>query len=111
MTRSTFSLVPTVPPPASLSPAARGSGVFGSFTVEVVTPGGQVTVPLLPDWELRAWGVARLGDATLEARPRRPHLTGADLDRDLREAGYLPLGPVRTRRGPPGERPGADRAG
>jgi len=106
MTRIPFSLSPAV-----LPPVPHGPEVFGAFTVEVVTPGGQVTAPLLPDWELRAWGVARLGDATLEARPRRPHLGGADLDHDLRGAGYLPLGPVRASRGRSGAGPGADQPG
>ena len=93
MTRAPF---PTAPLLLPLTP--RGPEVFGTLTLEVVTPGGQAHAPLLPDWELRAWPVARLGDATLEARPRRANLSAADLQRDLCRAGYLPLGPVRVRR-------------
>lgn len=93
MTRVPFPLAPALP-----LPAAHGAEVFGHLLVEVVTPDGQPTAPLLPDWELRAWPVARLGDATLEARPRRLHLGAAELDTDLRRAGYLPLGPFRPAR-------------
>lgn len=106
MTHAPFLLSPTV-----LPPAPHGPELFGTFTVEIVTPDGRVSTPLLPDWELRAWGVARLGDATLEARPRRPQLSGTDLDRDLRGAGYLPLGPVRAAHARSGSGPGAKRPG
>lgn len=99
MTRARFQPAPLPP-----FPVPRGPELFGIFTLEVVTPGGVLDAPLLPDWplladwEVRAWPVARLGDATLEARPRRAGLDAADLQRDLRRAGYLPLGPVRARR-------------
>ncbi|EYB67337.1 hypothetical protein DEIPH_ctg044orf0060 [Deinococcus phoenicis] len=94
MTRAPF----LSPPPLPL-PAPHGPELFGTLTVEVLTPDGQVTVPGLADWELRAWPVARLGDATLEARPRHPHLGAAALDSDLRRAGYTPLGPFHPARG------------
>lgn len=81
-----------------LSPARPEGEVFGTWIAEVLTPDGHATVPLLPDWELRAWAVARLGDATLEARPRRPGLGAGELDGDLRAAGYTPLGPIRRAR-------------
>lgn len=97
MTLAPFPHAPTFAPPPPLT-AARGAEVFGQLFVEVVTPDGQATSPLLPGWELRVWPVARLGDATLEARPLCPHLEAADLDRDLRRAGYMPLGPVRAAR-------------
>lgn len=87
-----------LPPALPLTPARADGEVFGTLIAEVLTPDGEVSVPLLPDWELRAWFVARLGDATLEARPRRPGLGPADLDRELRRAGYTPLGPLRRAR-------------
>lgn len=84
--------------PLSL-PTPHGPEIFGALMVEVLTPEGGPSAPLLADWELRAWPVARLGDATLEARPRRSGLGSAELDRDLRRAGYTPLGPFRAARG------------
>ncbi|WP_034385194.1 hypothetical protein [Deinococcus sp. YIM 77859] len=90
--------VPFPQMPAFSLSTPQGTAVFGHLLVEVVTPDGRVTAPLLPDWELRAWPVARLGDATLEARPRRPHLGAEDLAADLCRAGYLPLGPLRATR-------------
>lgn len=90
--------IPHRPPVFLPWPARTDAAVFGLYTLELLTPDGQAGAPALPDWELRAWPVARLGDATLEARPRRPHLGPADLDRDLRRAGYTPLGPVRPAR-------------
>ncbi|GAA5512582.1 hypothetical protein Dcar01_01298 [Deinococcus carri] len=89
-------LVPALPVPPL--PCPRGPEVFGLLMVEAITPDGRATAPALADWEVRAWPVARLGDATLEARPRRPHLGAAELDHDLRRAGYTPLGPFRTAR-------------
>lgn len=82
---------PTLVPP--LFPHA-GDEVFGTLFAEVLTPEGGVSAPCLPDWELRAWPVARLGDATVEARPRRAGLGAAHLDHALRRAGYTPLGPI-----------------
>lgn len=83
----------------------RGStDLFGVLFAEVILPAGQQTTselsgwPELPGWELRLWPVARLGDATLEARPLYPHLDAADLHCDLRQAGLDILGPVRHRR-------------
>ncbi|TDE85755.1 hypothetical protein [Deinococcus sp. S9] len=93
MTRLPFAPLPPLP-----LPTARGPEVFGTLMVEVLTPEGSPSAPLLADWELRAWPVARLGDATLEARPRRADLGSAELDRDLRGAGYTPLGPFRQAR-------------
>ncbi|GAA5533262.1 hypothetical protein [Deinococcus aluminii] len=93
MTRLPFAPLPPFP-----QPTPRGPEVFGTLMLEALTPDGAVTAPLLADWEVRAWPVARLGDATLEARPRRPNLEAADLDRDLRRAGYTPLGPWRAGR-------------
>lgn len=95
-------LAPVPSPVARLGPRS-GPGLFGTLILEVVTPDGTASVPDLPGWELRAWPVARLGDATLEARPHSPGPGAAELARELRRAGYTPLGPVRTarRRGPP----------
>lgn len=91
MTQARFS------PPAPLPlPSRADSELFGTLLVEVVTPDGGSAAPLLADWEVRAWPVARLGDMTLEARPRRKHLGPADLDTDLRRLGFLPLGPFRA---------------
>ena len=72
--------------------------VFGAFFAEVVLPDSEVSGPVLPGWELRLWPVARLGDATLEARPLFPHLSGDDLKNDLARLGWDILGPVRARR-------------
>lgn len=94
MTHARQPLLPVFPP----VPTQPDGEVFGTLIAEVLTPDGEPGVPLLPDWELRAWRVARLGDATLEARPRRPGLGAADLDRALRGAGYTPLGPLRRAR-------------
>lgn len=88
-----------IPHPGPVFPASvpqPPTAVFGTFTLEVLTPDGTARVPCLPGWELRAWPVARLGDATLEARPHSPGLGAADLGRALRRAGYTPLGPVRA---------------
>ncbi|WP_102125724.1 hypothetical protein [Deinococcus planocerae] len=89
---------PVPPITLALGPIRPEGEVFGTLIAEVLTPDGHPTVPRLPDWELRAWAVARLGDATLEARPRRPGLAAGDLDGDLRGAGYTPLGPIRRAR-------------
>ncbi|WP_245557767.1 hypothetical protein [Deinococcus apachensis] len=87
-----------LPPVFPAAPTRQDGELFGTLIAEVLTPDGKPSVPLLPDWELRAWFVARLGDATLEARPRRPGLGPADLDRELRRIGYTPLGPLRQAR-------------
>lgn len=86
-------------PPLSPARPRPDPDLFGTLMLEVVTPDGQACAPDLPGWELRAWPVARLGDATLEARPHRPGLGAAELVEALHRAGYTPLGPVRTARG------------
>lgn len=72
--------------------------VFGTLFAEVVLPDGETDAPVLPGWEVRLWPVARLGDATLEARPLVPYLSGDDLNNDLTRLGWSVLGPVRARR-------------
>ncbi|WP_216325403.1 hypothetical protein [Deinococcus aestuarii] len=89
---------PVLPITLPLGPPRPEGEVFGTLIAEVLTPDGHASAPPLPDWELRAWAVARLGDATLEARPRRPGLGAVDLDTELRRAGYTPLGPIRRAR-------------
>ncbi|MEF2279715.1 hypothetical protein V3W47_15575 [Deinococcus sp. YIM 134068] len=85
---------PPISPVLPVPPTRPEGEVFGTLTLEVVTPDGGVTAPPLADWEVRAWPVARLGDATLEARPRRFNLGPADLAGALLRAGYTPLGPI-----------------
>lgn len=78
--------------------------LFGVLFAEVVTPDAEARVPdqpgypLLSNWEVRVWPVARLGDATLEARPLYPHLNAAHLRADLQQAGVQVLGPIREKR-------------
>ena len=84
------------------------SEVFGVAFVEIINPGGAVS---LPGWHTRLWPVARLGDQTLEAWPavhqRRANLAKPgqvkvdELLTLLRAAGITPLG-VRLR---PGQAP------
>lgn len=81
------------------APAPRtGSELFGTLVAEVVAPAGPLQAPELLGWEVRLWQVARLGDATLEARPLYPHLEAADLQEALARAGWSVLGPLRSRR-------------
>ena len=81
--------------PGDVSPANER---FGALVLEAVMPMGEQNPPVLPDWDLRLWPVARLGDVTLEARPLRPDLGPDDLRAALRGEGWTPLGPVRARR-------------
>lgn len=81
--------------PQGVSPA---DGRFGALVLEAVMPAGEQNPPDMPDWDLRLWPVARLGDVTLEARPLRPDLGPDDLRAALRDEGWTPLGPVRARR-------------
>ena len=84
---------PLLPP--QTEPARTGPELFGLYVAEVVGP---LEGPFhLTGWEARLWPVARLGDATLEARPRWPGLNEADLRAALAQAGYTVLGPVRRR--------------
>lgn len=84
------------PPPHEDHPRA-GTVPGGILIMEITTPDGSASVPTLNEWALRAWPVARLGDATLEAQARSPHLDTEDLRKALNRAGYRILGPVRTR--------------
>lgn len=76
----------------------RDERLFGTWVMEVTAPGSTLEAPRLQDWEVRVWPVARLGDLTLEVRPRCPHLDDTDLRAELRRQGYQVLGPVRVRR-------------
>ena len=87
----------TLIPPLLTHEARVSPEVFGTLIAEIVTPGGAPRVPELPGWELRAWPVARLGDATLEASPRFPHLSADHLRADLASAGVQVLGPIRRK--------------
>lgn len=71
--------------------------VFGSLFAEVITPSGEVGTPTLPGWEVRVWPIARLGDATLEAKALLPHLTATDLKAGLSRVGWSVLGPIRVK--------------
>lgn len=88
-----FDTAPAVPRVAQSDPA-----LFGTFVLEITTPDSVPTAPALSGWQLRVWPVARLGDATLEARPLDAHQTAADLLHALHAHGYGTLGPVHTRK-------------
>lgn len=83
-------------PPPQTEPARTGPDLFGLYVAEVVGP--LEPAPHLTGWETRLWPVARLGDATFEARPRWPGLDEDDLRAALAQAGYTVLGPLRRRR-------------
>lgn len=91
--------VPPLPAPQSMWPARPADEPFGTLLLEAVSPADAPEQLTLPDWAIRTWPVARLGDVTLEARPLWAHLGPDDLRAALRAAGWTPLGPVRTRRG------------
>ncbi|WP_288403589.1 hypothetical protein [uncultured Deinococcus sp.] len=83
-------------PPATLPlpvPAAQPA----TLIAEVVLPERDLTAPALPGWTLRLWPVARLGDATLEARPDTPQASAQDLRAALAELGIGVLGPLHPR--------------
>lgn len=84
--------------PVATPAPQMGSQLFGRLFAEVVAPAGPLQAPELVGWEVRLWKVARLGDATLEARALYPQLAAADLQEALARAGWSVLGPVRTRR-------------
>ncbi len=89
---------PTFPLPLHAPQAVcPADGRFGVLVLEAVMPAGEQHLPDLPDWDLRLWPVARLGDVTLEARPLRPHLGPDELRAALRSEGWTPLGPVRQK--------------
>lgn len=72
------------------------------LVAEVVLPGGRPAAPTLPvlalpGWTLRLWPVARLGDATLEARPDSAQASAQELRAALAELGIGVLGPLRPR--------------
>lgn len=77
------------PCPASAQPV--------TLIAEVALPGGQLAAPTLPGWTLRLWPVARLGDATLEARPDSAQASAQELRAALAELGIGVLGPLRPR--------------
>ena len=81
------------PPPVQPPPFVgrlHGSPVPAcTLIMEITTPDGSDTVPALSGWALRTWPVARLGDVTLEAQARFPHLGGEDLREALDGQGWL----------------------
>lgn len=90
---------PQAPRPAPLAclpvpgPAVRPVVLIA----EVVLPEGHPVTPALPGWTLRLWPVARLGDATLEARPDTAQASAQDLRSALADLGIGVLGPLRPR--------------
>ncbi len=84
--------------PAQTARPALTDQVFGTVFFEVIGQGlPGCTTPSLPGWTVRVWPQARLGDATLEARPDGEQtLDGLLLG--LRAQGITALGPVRRRR-------------
>lgn len=74
--------------------------LFGVLVLEAVKPSEDAEVPVLAEWEIRAWPVARLGDVTIEAQPLLPYLGPDELRAALSTEGWTPLGPIRVRRGP-----------
>lgn len=93
---------PDLLPPALPRQAHTTPEVFGVLFAEIITPDGSSHLPDLcadlSGWELRSWPIARLGDATLEARPLYPHLNADHLRQDLENAGIIVLGPLREKR-------------
>lgn len=89
---------PDIIPPVLLPESPTKPQVFGLHFAEVTTPDGQPRLPELYGWQVRVWPVARLGDATVEARALYPHLDAAHLREDLELAGVKVLGPIRERR-------------
>ena len=92
-------LIPQFLPPV-LDMACRptpGAALFGTLIVEVVLPDPGADDLHAAGWHLRLWPVARLGDATLEARPLCSGLGPDDLRRTLRGMGVTLLGPIRQR--------------
>lgn len=82
--------------PTTALPVPAPHGFLPVYTLEITTPTGQPTTPLLPGWTAHVWPVARLGDATLQIQALYSHLTETDLRRALHAAGYAALGPVRA---------------
>lgn len=80
---------PSLPCPAAAQPV--------TLIAEVVLPADRTSAPILPGWTLRLWPVARLGDATLEARPDSAQASAQDLRAALAELGIGVLGPLRSR--------------
>lgn len=85
---------PSLPCPASAQPV--------TLIAEVALPEGHPDAPTLPvlalpGWTLRLWPVARLGDATLEARPDSAQASAQELRAALAELGIGVLGPLRPR--------------
>lgn len=91
-TRHTTFIPPVVTPERRVTP-----DIFGRLFAEIITLGAPPHLPHLPGWEVRLWPVARLGDATLEARPLHPHLNAQHLREDLQHAGIQILGPIREK--------------
>jgi hypothetical protein len=86
--------VPSLPCPETAQPV--------TLIAEVVLPADRTAAPTLPvlalpGWTLRLWPVARLGDATLEARPDTSQASAQDLRAVLAELGIGVLGPLRPR--------------
>ncbi|MFC4637411.1 hypothetical protein [Deinococcus hohokamensis] len=82
------------------APPRHDERLFGTWVMEVLTPGGRLDTPALTGWEMRSWPVARLGDLTLEVRALQPGLNEHDLQAVLTRSGYTVLGPVRRRSAP-----------
>ncbi|WP_412029726.1 hypothetical protein [Deinococcus yunweiensis] len=68
-----------------------------TFILEAILSGPVGQPIALPGWTIRAWPVARLGDATLEAQSSDPSQRAADLAVALNRIGIVPLGPIRAR--------------
>lgn len=61
--------IPPIPAPQMVRPVRPSTELFGVLVLEAVMPVGNSALPILPDWDIRVWPVARLGDVTLEAQP------------------------------------------
>jgi len=96
------SLAPQFPQPRQpQAQSVRPAAVFGTVFFEVVlNTGAAAPTPSLPGWALRLWPQARLGDATLEARPVDPQADPqlSDLLAGLSAQGIDILGPVKLHR-------------
>lgn len=88
---------PCPAPPAALPLPSPAAAQPVTWIAEVALPEGRPVTPTLPGWTLRLWPVARLGDATLEARPDTAQASAQELRAALADLGIGVLGPLRPR--------------
>jgi hypothetical protein len=101
MTQHVYRSTAQIPPYPVQAARPEPGVVFGNLLFEVTLSGPaslSSTELTVPGWTLRLWPQARLGDATLEARPECSESEDISaLLCALAEAGVGLLGPVRRR--------------